>query len=271
MSLYEGLSLVLSTVGTIFTVFLGFRQLGRAAPATASAVPVASLGVAAPSAGWGNAAPTHGSYTAPPPYPGHQYRPVPPPVASGSTPYRPPGMPTSPYPPAPAATWYPPAAAPPAYSAPSQVRTRPKPVRTASMLLFAVAALQPVVLLTYYGIEYAMNAERASADFSDAGAADIAVFGVIAVLCGILGIFVARGSRVAAWCVWASGILAVPFAILIALAIVLAMVMPNEDTTAAGLLAVVVVYLLVVSIAIAWSAILLLNSQARAFFFGARR
>jgi hypothetical protein len=270
MSLYEGLSLALSTIGTLFTVYLGFRQLGRAAPATA---PAASLGVAAPSAGWQAVAPRNGTYPAPPtPRPGRQYRPVPMPAAPAG--YGPPGVvPTSPYPPTPAATWHPPAAAPPAFRAPPvPVRTRPKPVRTASVLLFAVAALQPVVLLTYYGIEFAMNAELASADFSDAGAADVAVFGVIAVLCGILGIFVARGSRVAAWCVWAGGVLAVPLAILGALGIVLAIVMPTEDQEApAGLLAVVAAYLIVVSITIAWSAILLLNSKARAFFFYARR
>jgi hypothetical protein len=141
----------------------------------------------------------------------------------------------------------------------------------ASILLFAVAALQPVVLLTYYGIEYAMSAELASEDFSDAGVVDIAIFSVIAVLCGILGIFVARGSRVAAWLVWASGVLAVPITILTALGIVLTMVTPTSEQTHVGLLTVVVVYLMVVSIAITWSAILLLNSNARAFFFSARR
>jgi hypothetical protein len=270
MSLYEGLSLVLSTVGTIFTVFLGFRQLRQAAPATAPAVPAAQFGVAAPSAGWGSAAPTYGAYTAPAPaYPGQpQYRPVPTAGAAGTTYGPPPGAPTSPYPQSPPVAWRPPAP----YSAPSApVRVRPKPVRMASILLFAVAALQPLVLLTYYGIEYAMNPTLASADFDDAGVADIAVFGISAGLCGILGIFVARGSRVAAWHVWVAGVLAVPFAILIALALVLSMAMPNEEQTHAGLLAVVVSYLLVVSIALAWSAILLLNSQARAFFFGARR
>jgi len=280
MSLYEGLSLVLSTVGTLFTVYLGFRQLGRAAPATASAAPATSLGVASPSAGgvYGGVygAPRVATYPAPPaPSPGYQYRPAP---TSGAptapTPYgRPGAAPTSPYPPGPAVPWPAPAAAPPVYrTPPAPVRVRPKPVRTASILLFVVAALQPVVLLSYYGIEYAMNAELASEDFSNAGVADIAVFGLLAVLCGILGIFIARGSRVAAWCLWASGVLAVPLAILGALGIVLAMVTPTEDqATHPGLLAVVAAYLIVVSIAIAWSAILLLNSSARAFFFGGRR
>jgi hypothetical protein len=304
MSLYEGLSLVLSTFGTIFTVVLGFRQLRQAAPAQAgpaipasySAPPVHRPGPEyGPLPGAGAAPSTYG--TPPPPVRGMEYgrAPASPAPAMHPTSGAPPtygapptsGAPTygAPTSGAPQAYGTPPTSgapqpygarpgyAPPAYRPPGTVRglpatrVRPRSVRTASILLFITAALQPVVLLTYYGVEYAINADTAATDFGTSGATDVIGFGVIAVLCGVLGILVARGNRVAVWFVWVFGVLGVPFALLSIVGTVLTLLEPSEDRDPVGLLLVVVAYLIVVSLALAASAALLINSKARDFFF----
>jgi hypothetical protein len=252
MSLYEGLSLVLSTFGTIFTVYLGFRQLRQPAPAGA---PVS----AAP-------APYPAPYPAPP-VPGAGPRvygtarvpgaapapPVSPAAPPWQAPYGAPRPPAAPYGP-PQPVWAPP-------------RVRPRAVTTASVLMFVAAALQPLAVLTYYGIEYAINAQRAAADLGAAGAVDVIFFGIVAVFCGILGILVARGNRAGAWLVWIFGVLGVPLAGLAALGLVLSLVAPAEEQDPAGLLVMVVVYLVVVSIALAASGALLLTTKSRSFFF----
>jgi hypothetical protein len=167
---------------------------------------------------------------------------------------------------------------PPAYGAPPfgapeasrglpARRVRPRSVRAASILLFITAALQPLTLFAYYGVEYAINAESAAADLSDAGVTDVTIFGVVAVLCGILGILIARGNRVAVWFVWVSGVLGVPFAALTVLGFLLILIDPTDEQGPVGLLLVVVAYLIVVSLALAASAGLLINSKARDFFF----
>jgi hypothetical protein len=144
---------------------------------------------------------------------------------------------------------------------------RPQSVTVASILLFVAAALQPVAVIAYYGIEFAINAEAAATDLSDAGVRDVIAFGILAVLCGILGIFVARGKRTAAWLVWIFGLLGVPLAGVAVLGLVLLLLYPSADAEPAALIGVVVAYLIVVAVAIATSAILLLGSKARDFFF----
>jgi hypothetical protein len=289
MSLYEGLSLVLSTVGTMFTVYLGFRQLRQAAPA---AMPAALPDTAAPTAGSVGAPPGLGSYTAQPTHrPGPEHRRLPASGAgAGSAPYGVGRMPAPPYgraptptpvsPPAPVR--YPTSGAPQAYGAPPAyraphppVRGRPTSVRAASILLFVAAALQPVVLFARYVIVYATNTGTASGVHFNI--ATVTFLGVVAILCGILGILLARGSRVAAWCVWVFGLVGVPFAavalyrVLPNLAILAnpppAFATPGETLRARLWVIIVVAYLVVVSLAIAASGILLINSKARAFFF----
>lgn len=263
MSLYEGLTLVLSTVGTMFTVFLGFRQLRQAAPA-AQAVPAGPPSYPTPptagrgpghhpdpARGVGGASPAYG--VAPMSAPSMEYGRAP--VAPVPARY-----PTYGAPPRPHGAQYP----SPAWAA---RRVRPRSVTAASVLLFVAAALQPVALLAYYGIEFLINAEAGATDLSNGGALDVAVFGVVAVLCGILGILLARGNRVAAWLVWVFGAFGVPLAALTIVGLLLSLLYPAEDQDPAGLLAVVVIYLIVVFVAIAASAGLLINSKARDFFF----
>jgi hypothetical protein len=140
-------------------------------------------------------------------------------------------------------------------------------VRSASILLFVTAALQILLLLAYYGIEYAINAKTAAADLSNGGVGDAAFFGVVAVLCGILGILVARGNRIAVWFVWVFGLLGVPFAALATIGEILVMTDPTESHAPVALVAVTVAYLFIASFALAASAALLLDSKARDFVF----
>src|SRR5262245_41689994 len=134
MSLYEGLSLVLTTLGTMFTVWLGFRQLRQTAPATAGPVPAGPPQyVAAPPAGR--------------PPPGYGVAPVSPPgTPYGRAPAPPAPAPYPPYgPPRPHVQYHPPQAW-------TARRVRPQSVTAASVLLFVAAALQPIALIAYYGI-----------------------------------------------------------------------------------------------------------------------
>jgi len=254
MSVYEGLSLALSTFGTMATVFIGFRQLRQAAPAPQAATPAY---YAPPVHGQGLA---YGPVYAP--RPGN----APPP---GRMEYgRAPVAAAPPYGPPPAHGGYP-AYAPPAYAAAVRPTVRPRPgsVRLASIFLFMAAALQPVTMIAYYGLEYAIDSAAASTDVRNAGAADLTIFGILAVLCGVLGILIARGNRVAAWVVWVFGALAVPFSALAFFGLLLQMIAPGTQPTSVALLVVVMVYLLIISFALAASAVLLLNAKARAFFF----
>ena len=254
MSVYEGLSLALSTFGTMATVFIGFRQLRQAVPAARATTPAY---YAAPAYG-------HGPGYGPGQPPGQGAAPTPGRMEYGRAPVVPP----PPYGAPPTHGW-PPAYAPPSgYMAPGRPGARPRPgsVRLASIFLFLAAALQPVTMIAYYGLEYTIDSEAASTDVRNSGAADLTIFAIVAVLCGLLGILIARGNRVAAWLVWVFGALAVPFAALAFFGLLLQMVNPDGETPV-GLLVVVMLYLLVVSFALAASAVLLLNSKARTFFF----
>jgi hypothetical protein len=262
MSLYEGLSLALSTFGTMVTVYLGFRQLRPAVP-----VPAQALSSEPPSH---LPPPTHG--------PGHGYA-LGPAAGTATSPSNAPSAPApatvygrAPVAPFPASV--PTYGGPTTYGAPPAVlpgmparRVRPTSVRAASILLFVTAALQPVTMLAYYGIEFAINADAAATDLSGSGVSDVTIFGVVAVLCGILGILVARGNRVAVWLVWVFGVLGVPFVALTIVGFLLILLDPNAEQSPVGLLVVVVVYLVIASLALSASAGLLLNSKARDFFF----
>jgi uncharacterized membrane protein len=280
MSLYEGLSLVLSTLGTMVTVYLGFRQLRQAAPAAqamAASYPAPTRG---PGLEYGvgpvpGAGATPSTYGVPPAGMEYGRAPAPPsPTFGAPSAGAPPAHGAAPVHGAPPPYSRPPAhGAPPTYGATDPARglaarqVRPRSVRAASILLFITAALQPLTLLAYYGIEFAINADDAAADLSDAGVTDVTIFGAVAVLCGILGILVARGNRAAAWLVWVFGGLGVPFAALSILGFMLILLDPNEQQGPVGLLLVVVAYLIVVSFALTASAALLINSKARDYFF----
>jgi hypothetical protein len=160
----------------------------------------------------------------------------------------------------------------PVPGAPAAPATRalPAPVRQASILLFVAAALQPLAMIAYYGLEYAINADTARKDLGNAGVSDLVVFGIIAVFCGLLGIFIVRGKRGALWTVWVSALIGVPFSLIAILGLLLQTVSPTEGQSPGSLLLVVAAYLVVVAVALAGSAILLLNAKARAFFFTRR-
>jgi hypothetical protein len=246
MSVYEALSLIVSTMGTLGSVYVGVRQLRQAAPAAAAPV-------APPSSG-----PTHG----------------PPAASAPPTAYAPPAHPTAYPPPAHPTAYAPPhqpgGYAPTAYAgAPARPAGRPRPtsVTAASLLLYLAATLQPVVFALYYGITYLIDAESAVADFQEAAVEDFLGLGAIALLSALLGIFVARGSRVAAWLVWVLTFLTVPFCGLVTAGSVLQAVQPTDEPVSGAVTALVIGYFTLVTITYLVGSILLLTGKARAFFF----
>jgi len=255
MSVYEALSLIVSTMGTLGSVYVGVRQLRQAAPAVAA--PVAS----------------------PPSKPSYG----PPAASTPPTAYAPPAHPTAYAPPA-QPTAYAPPTQPTAYAPPHQPggyaptayagaaarpagRPRPTSVTAASLLLYLAATLQPVVFALYYGITYLIDAESAVADFQDAAVEDFLGLGAIALLSALLGIFVARGSRVAAWLVWVLTFLTVPFCGLVTAGSVLQAVQPTDEPVSGAVTALVIGYFTLVTITYLVGSILLLTGKARAFFF----
>ena len=245
MSFYEALSLVISSVGTLGSVYVGMRQLRQGAPvAQATAAPVVP-GLAAP----------HAAGHAPGPQP---------------TVYAPP----------PPATAYAPPPQPPAYGQPARstvygsapvrpaLRPRPRSVTAASLLLYLAASLQPVVFALYYAISYGIDAEAARNDFESAALTDLIGLGAIGLFSALLGIFVARGSRVAAWTVWAVALLAVPMCGIVSVGLLLQTFAPEEGTAIDGAIAVLIIgYFSLVTVTFVVGAILLLTGRARDFFF----
>jgi hypothetical protein len=246
MSVYEALSLIVSTMGTLGSVYVGVRQLRQAAPAAAAPV-------APPPSG-----PTYG----------------PPAASAPPTAYAPPAHPTA-YPPPAQPTAYAPPHQPGGYGPPAHAgaparpagRPRPTSVTAASLLLYLAATLQPVVFALYYGITYLIDAESAVADFQDAAVEDFLGLGAIALLSALLGIFVARGSRVAAWLVWVLTFLTVPFCGLVTAGSVLQAVQPTGEPVSGAVTALVIGYFTLVTITYLVGSILLLTGKARAFFF----
>jgi hypothetical protein len=265
MSLYDGLTLVLSSVSTFATVYIGFRQLRQAAPAAAAA-----------------AGPAPMQYTPPAQAYGHAQAPAAWPAPSQHPQSAPPDMPTAPVPLPQGRAAVPPQPAyaaapqygPPQYQYPVTVAPAapalPKPVRQASILLFVAAALQPLVMVAYYGLEYAINAETARTDFGNGGVSDLIVFALLAVSLGLLGIFIARGRRGALWTVWISALLGAPFSLVVILGLLIEAVKPAQGQPPGALMLVIAAYVIVIVVALNTAAILLLRAQAREFFFRKR-
>jgi uncharacterized integral membrane protein len=153
VSLYEALTLVVSSVSTLSTVYIGVRQLRQNAPR-----PLAVSGLPAP--------------YGPAPNPPGLYRPVR-------------QLPTR-----------------------SVATLRRPSVTVASLLLFVAAATHPLMVAVYYTIRFATAPTEAAAELSDEGVVDVLVFGGVAFLTALLGVFVVRSNRVAVWCVWVVGALA---------------------------------------------------------------
>jgi hypothetical protein len=81
-------------------------------------------------------------------------------------------------------------------------------VAAASVLLFVAAATHPRMVVVYYTIRFATAPTEAAVELSDEGVVEVLVFGGVAFLTALLGVYVARSSRVAVWCVWVVGALA---------------------------------------------------------------
>jgi hypothetical protein len=235
VSLYEALSLVVSSVGTLGTVYIGLRQLRQNAPRV-PAVPA-----------------SYGHAPVPAPY-GHA--PVPAPYAHA--PY---GHPTAPpgHAPGPA-----PHAPPPRAPMPAR-RRRPSSVTAASLVLFAAAASHPLVVVTYYVIRLATAPAVAAEELGREGLLDVLVFGGIAFVTALAGVFVARGSRVALWSVRVLGIVSVGTVGLLSLGFAAAVVGPEEDRLS-GFEWLFIGYFSLALVAVAVAALLLVSARSRAFF-----
>jgi hypothetical protein len=212
VSLYEALSLVVSTVGTLGTVYIGLRQLRQSAPARQTPAPYA---YSAPH-----------DYATGPGYPG---------------PHRPVHLP----PPAP--------------------RRRPPPVTAASLALYGAASAQPFFVGLYYIIRLATAPSATAAELGSEGILDVLFFGAVAFFSALLGVFVARGSRVALWFVWVLGILSTVTLCALAGSAALAALGP-EAANLGGFGLLFLVYFAVVLVAYIVGAVLLTNAQARAYF-----
>jgi hypothetical protein len=159
MTLYEALSLLISAIGTLGTVYIGLRQLRQAPPAR-SYVPA------------GEPYPAARPHAAGPPYP---------------------AAPPQPYV---AGPWAP---------APPSSPARPGLVTAASLLLYTAATTQPIVFAIYYGIRLAAGPADATRELGDEGFVDVLGFGGLALAAALLGLFIARASRVARALVWVAG------------------------------------------------------------------
>lgn len=259
MSLYEGLSLLLSTMATIVTVALGIRKLRKASPVDRAA-PAPPVTPPPRPAVPGSAAPIQ-TYRAPPAYS------APPPYAAP-----------------PPQVARPPHAAPPPYGwpTPSYVvgrnpqttapRVAPPAVRSAGIILFIAAALQPLTIFADFviAIASAVSTAPTGAEVSD-GLVDLITCALVAVLCGGLGLLVIRGSRVGVWCLWLLTLIGLPFTGLMVLGGFALLLDPVEADVPAGLVLVFLVYLMLLSAALIASAVLTLNSKALQFFFAKTR
>jgi hypothetical protein len=211
VSLYEALSLIVSSVGTLGTVYIGLRQLRQNAP---------------------RPAPSH---------------PVPAPYGHAPVPYGHPG----PHAPAP---WPVPAAP-----------RRPSSVTAASLVLFAAAAIHPFVVVLYYVIRLATAPDTAAEELRNEGIIDVLVFGGVAFLTALVGVFVARASRVALRSVWVLGALSVAGLCLLGLGFTGAALGPDEYRPS-GFEWLFLAYFTFGLIAYAVAAVLLVQARSRAYF-----
>jgi hypothetical protein len=221
VSLYEALSLVVSSVGTLGTVVIGLRQLRQNAPP----------------------------------------RPAQPVYHPPAAVY--PGRPAPHYPPAPygPAVGYGPGHQPPA-------RLRPSSVTAASLVLFVAASAHPFAVVLYYAIRFATAPGAAAAELGNEGIIDVLVFGGVAFLSALLGVYVTRGSRVALWSVRMLGVVSAVLLVLMVIAAALSTLvpLPREEDRLSGFDLLFLGYFGFVLTAYAVGAILLVTGPARAFF-----
>jgi hypothetical protein len=142
---------------------------------------------------------------------------------------------------------------------------RPSSVTAASLVLFVAAAAHPLAVVLYYMIRIATAPNSAAAEISDGGIVDLLVFGGVAFLSALLGVFVTRGSRVALWLVWVLGAVSTIVVCLLAVAAALATLAPETDRPR-GFELLFLGYFAFVLVAYAVGAVLLATAGSRAFF-----
>jgi hypothetical protein len=198
VSLYEALSLLVSAVSTLGTVYIGLRQLRLTAPARVLG-PVASGGV----------------------------------LRAGP---------------------------------PSPTASRPIVVTAASLLLYAVAAAQPIVFAFYYGIRYGINPGSTAREFGQEGYIDVLGLGAIALVSALLGVFIARGSRVARRLVLSGSVASAGALVLTCVGTVLASPAADQPSVAGMFELLFFGYVAFVGLAYLVSGGLLLPEPAKAHF-----
>ncbi len=206
MSLYEALSLAVSAVSTLTTVYIGLRQLRPSAPAPTPAV----------------VAPGASGQPHPQPWPAPAPRPAQPP--------------------------------------------RPVPLTVASLLLYAAAAVQPVVFVLYYGIRYAVDPVTVGREFADEGYIDILGLGAIALVSALLGLNIARGSRTARALVWILAFASGAVLFFMCAATLLASLAPDQPELGGAFALLFFGYVALVCTAYVVGGCLLVPAPVRAYF-----
>jgi hypothetical protein len=143
---------------------------------------------------------------------------------------------------------------------------RPVAVTAASLLLYTAAAVQPVVFVAYYGIRYATDPHAATRDFGQEGYIDVLGLGAIALVSALLGVFIARRSRVARGLVWALGGASAGVLGLMCVGTLLASLDPDQPALAGGFQLLFFGYVTFICLAYLVGAGLLLAASARSYF-----
>jgi hypothetical protein len=138
-------------------------------------------------------------------------------------------------------------------------------VTAASLVLFAAAAIHPFVVVLYYVIRLVTAPGTAAEEISNDWIVDVLVFGGIAFLTALVGVFVTRASRVALWCVWVVGSLSVVTMCLLGLGFAGAALGP-EAYRPGGFEWLFLGYFAFALLAYMVGALLLIPGRSRAFF-----
>jgi hypothetical protein len=138
-------------------------------------------------------------------------------------------------------------------------------VTAASLVLFVAAVTHPFVVVVYYTVRFATAPNSAAEELGGEGLVDLLVFGGIAFLSALLGVFVTRGSRRALWSVWVLGALSMVLLFLLAGGALLTAMGP-EAGSLGGFDLLFLGYLGFVLMAYAIGALLLVTTRSRAYF-----
>ncbi|MBX6724005.1 MAG: hypothetical protein IRY92_12365, partial [Dactylosporangium sp.] len=143
--------------------------------------------------------------------------------------------------------------------------TRPRLVTAASLLLYTAATAQPVVFAIYYGIRFATDPADTTRELGDEGFVDVLGFGGLALAAALLGLFVARGGRVARALVWAAGAVSAVLLLLLGVGF-LGLLLDPQAAPLQGFEFLYLGYLYTVLVATTVAAAVLLPTSARVYF-----